>query len=68
MSYTFKPGPEMVWFVVVAIATVVLQAIVTQGATAPTDMSAWLLGVGVAAVRAVLGALLQLMSSSGAQQ
>ena len=58
-TYIFKPGPELAWFVIVLLATVLMQAVVTQGATPPTDMGAWLIGLAVAAVRAVLGALLQ---------
>ena len=62
MNYNFKLAPESVWFVVTAVVTVVLQAVVSTP-DAPTDIKAWLVAVGAAAVRALVGALISVATT-----
>lgn len=62
-AYDFHLTPEAVWFVLTAVATVLLQAF--QGAP-PTDYRTWLIGLGAAAVRAALGAILDLSTKAEA--
>lgn len=61
MTYTWKPTPEIIWFVLTAIVGALTAAVTSQGATPPTDWHAWAIGAAAAAVRAVLGVLLSVM-------
>lgn len=58
MRYEFKALEELGWFVLVAVATVVLQALVEFDPSRIDDWRAWAVGVGAAAVRAGAGAAL----------
>ena len=58
MRYEFKALEELFWFVVVAVATVVLQALVEFDPAKIDDWRAWAIGLGAAAVRAAAGAAL----------
>lgn len=60
MRYDFRANDEAVWFVLTTVGTSVLQML--QGAP-PADMKVWAMGVGAAAVRAGLGAILHLMTT-----
>lgn len=60
--YDWKPTWESAWFVLTAVATVVLQSI--AGQAPPTDVKTWAIGVGAGAVRAALGAVLSLMTGA----
>lgn len=65
LTYQFKPIPEAVWFVVVAMATAVLQLIVNQ-ATPPSDTNVFLVALGAAAARALLAALISIFTNPSA--
>lgn len=65
MIYNFKPAPEAVWFVVVTVATAMLQFIVDN--QMPTDWRAWATALGAAAIRALLGAILNAVNNNGEQ-
>lgn len=58
MKYTFKPWEEFLWFCLVSVLPVLLQAMATFDPTAITDYRAWFVSVGAAFVRALGGALL----------
>ncbi|MCX2728566.1 hypothetical protein OO015_13835 (plasmid) [Thermomicrobium sp. 4228-Ro] len=58
MRYEFKALEELGWFVFVAVATVVLQALVEFDPSRVDDWRAWAVGVGAAAVRSGAGAAL----------
>ncbi len=66
MTYTFRPTPELIWFILTALVTTIAQAVASQGATPPTDWHAWGIGVAAAAVRAVLGVVIHVLGTSGA--
>lgn len=57
-TYTFKPGPEFWWAILVTGVGVLSTAVATQGAVPPTDWRAWAIGVAVGVARAVGGLLL----------
>jgi len=56
MRYDFKPGPELAWVVIVAIAVVLLQAGMEFDPEKIGDVKVWALGIGAASVRAAAGA------------
>lgn len=56
MDYTFKPAPELVWAIIVTVATVLAQAI--GDGKLPTDLTQWAIGVAVGMARALLGLIL----------
>lgn len=58
MRYDFKAWEELFWFVLVAVATVVLQALAEFDPERISDWRTWLVGIGAAAVRAGAGAAL----------
>lgn len=62
MLYKFRVGPEAMWFVLVAVLTPLLQALVTLDASALADPKVWLLGIGTAMLRAFGGAALAVIS------
>lgn len=61
-QYTFKPTAETVWLILTALVGAVATGFATQGATPPTDWHAWAVGLSAAAVRAVLGVILSMMT------
>ena len=65
-AYQFKPKPELVWFIAVAVVTVAMQALVEFEPDAITDWQAWAVGIGAAMVRAGAGALLTYLAKEGA--
>ena len=58
MRYEFKAFDELFWFVLVAVVTVVLQALVEFDPARIDDWRSWAIGIGAAAVRAGAGAAL----------
>ncbi|PZM91983.1 MAG: hypothetical protein DIU79_12290 [Actinobacteria bacterium] len=60
-GYVFKPRPEAVWFVLVAVLTVLMQALAEFDPEAITDWRAWAIGIGAAMVRALGAAVLVLL-------
>ena len=58
MEYNFKGWQELSWFVLVAVATTALQALVEFDPAAVTDYRAWIISLGVASMRAGAGAAL----------
>lgn len=66
MSYLFKPGPELVWSVVVTVVGVIAAAVATQGALPPTDVKTWGLALAAGVARAILGLILSAMGPNDA--
>jgi hypothetical protein len=60
MKYDFKIGPEAIWFILTAGATAALQFI--EGSAKPDDIGTWLIALGAATVRALIGALLDALN------
>ena len=56
--YVWKRYEELAWFVAVAVATVLFQALAEFDPTTITDYRAWGVSLGAAAVRAGAGAAL----------
>ena len=54
-GYAFKTIPELAWFVLTMVAGALAAGVATQGAVAPTDWQAWVIGVASASIRALLG-------------
>lgn len=65
MEYWYKPAPEAIRFMFVAVVTVLLTTIVTTDFSTITDWPAWLLGAGVAAIQAAASAILASLGSGG---
>ena len=63
MTYTFKPI-ELFWAALVAIITVVLQALVNFDPMQIVDWKVWAIGIGAASVRAAAAALLVFFARS----
>lgn len=64
MNYIFKPGPELVWAIVVTVVAVLAQSVGTG--TMPTDLKAWAISVAVGIARALLGLILSAMGPNDA--
>jgi hypothetical protein len=64
-SYTFKPKPELIWFIAVAVLTVAMQALAEFDPAMVTDWQAWAVGLGAALVRAGAGAFLAYVARHG---
>lgn len=68
MSYTFKTGPELAWFLLSTIVPAVAAAIVAQGPNPPADWTVWgaalLASVVTAVVRPILGGIIALKDGS----
>lgn len=62
MRYDFKAAEELFWFIVVAVAMVLFQAMYEFDPEKITDWRAWAVGVVAAAIRAVGGAGLSWLS------
>lgn len=62
-TYDFKIAAESGWFVLTTVVLVVLQAVVAQP-TLPDDPKAWIIAVGGACVRALIGAIVSLVTTS----
>lgn len=63
MHYRFLVREETIWAVVVAVLTVLLQALVAFDPAEIADWRAWAVGLGAAMVRAAAGALLALLAT-----
>ncbi len=57
MNYEFKRD-EIAWFVLVAVVTVLMEALLDFDPATITDWSAWAVGLGAASVRATAAAIL----------
>lgn len=62
MSYHFKIRAETIWFVAVAVLTVLMTALVQFDPDKIADWRAWAIGLGAACVRAAAGAVLALLA------
>ena len=58
MEYRFVVMREAGWAALVAIATVLLEALITFDPSVITDWQVWALGIGAAGVRAAAAAVL----------
>lgn len=58
MSYHFKLNQEALWFVGVAVASVLAQELLTFDGNAVTDWRVWAVALASACVRAAAGAVL----------
>lgn len=65
LSYSFRPKPELFWFLVVSVLTVAMQALIEFDPAAITDWRAWGVGIGAACVRAFAGAFLTYIAKHG---
>ncbi len=65
MTYQFKLRQELIWVVVVAALGALAQALATTDPATVTDWRAWALSLGIAVVRAVVGALLAWLGGGG---
>ena len=63
MKYDFKGTQEAVWFVVVAVLTTLMQALITFDPNAVTDWRVWAIGLAAASVRTAASAILSWMGS-----
>ncbi|MGE3267161.1 MAG: hypothetical protein AB7P40_00340 [Chloroflexota bacterium] len=57
-AYRFKKLDEALWFMLVAVVTVLAQELLTFDGTAITEWRTWAVALASAAVRAAAGALL----------
>lgn len=58
MSYRFKFDQELLWFLAVAVVTVLAQELLVFDGNAVADWRAWAVALASACVRAAAGALL----------
>lgn len=65
MTYTFKPI-ELFWAALVAVVTVILQALITFDPAEIADWRLWAIGIGAGAVRAAAAALIVFFTRSAA--
>lgn len=61
--YDFKPAPELIWAIIVAAGTVLLQSLTDVDRV--SDWRSWAVGVGAALVRSVLAALMAYAGRQG---
>ena len=64
-TYEYKPRPELIWAVLIAVLTPLLVALSTFDPDTIGDYRVWAAGVGAAMVRALGGALLAILSQPG---
>ena len=67
MQYRFKTMPEVWWFVLTAVLTTVMQALMEFNPTAITDWRAWAVSLFAASVRAAAGATLAYLAKEKVQ-
>lgn len=58
MRYNFRLGPEAIWLVVNTVIGALLTTLATTDFESITDWKAWALGLGIAMVRTLIGAVL----------
>ena len=62
MPYDYKKTQELAWFIFVAVATVLMQALMEFDPAAIVDGGAWAVSLGAASVRAAAGAALAFLT------
>lgn len=64
-SYRFRPKAELIWFVLIAVITTLMQALIEFDAALIADWQAWAIALGSALVRAAAGAFLAYVAKEG---
>ena len=68
IAYNFRLGPEALWLIVNTVVGAVLTTLMTTDFTSITDYKAWLIGLGIAAARTLIGAILAAATGGGFQK
>lgn len=68
IAYNFRLGPEAIWLIVNTVIGAVLTTLLTTDFTSITDLKAWAIGLGIAAARTLIGAVLAAATGGGFQK